>query len=329
MKALAVVLLLCVVAFADEFADRELFSQFLREHPRMYGSRDELETRFAVFQGNLRRIETLREENPHAQFEVNEFADISLQEFSEKMTSIRPDEVPVTNAYKPLAHVQGYSAPNEWNWVAQGKIQAVKNQKSCAAVAVQAGGPVYDLSEQEYVDCDTRSSGCNGGWYFNAWQYQVENNRALAQSAYYPYQAYQGTCRAYQVQGAAPIADYGFPAGSLDRPATDIELKNSIYAYGSVAIALDASALQFYSRGVISNPASCNGQVNHGTNLVGYGYDNYAGYYYLMRNSWGASWGENGYARIAMNQSPSLPDGVCRINKYPAAACYFTGCRLN
>ncbi|KAL0214538.1 hypothetical protein P9112_006722 [Eukaryota sp. TZLM1-RC] len=335
MRCLLFLCIFAAVAFCSEIEDRKLFGQFLREHKRLYAS-EEVEQRFRIFQGNLRTIEKLAEENPEARFGITEFADLTRDEFLASKTSIRPDAMPLSDVERRLPRVdylQGASAPAHWSWVEQGRIPPIRNQGSCGScwafsaassvetvASVQLGGPVYNLAPQEFVDCVSTAAGCNGGWMHLAFDWMLQTGTSLAQEAYYPYHAVQGGCYSHSVQGAVGIADYGFVSGSQSRHATDPDMQNAVYAYGSLGVAVDASAFQFYHGGVITNPNSCAGQINHAVNLVGYGFDNYHGDYWLVRNSWGQNWGENGYVRLSRNRN------MCQINSYVIAACGKPGC---
>ncbi|KAL0235557.1 hypothetical protein GEMRC1_002139 [Eukaryota sp. GEM-RC1] len=338
MKVLLLVVALIGLALADEVSDRQQFSRFLNEHRRLYAN-EEVESRFRVFQQNLRVIEQLNEQNPYATFGVTEYADLSSEEFIALKTSVRPDTIPLTNEERRLARVdmlKNAAAPYEWSWVAQGKVPPVVNQGSCGScwafsaaeavssvAAVQQSGPVYQLAPQEFVDCDRRSHGCSGGWPHQAFMYMIENNRKVAQESYYPYHARQASCYAQQVQGAVGIADYGFVSGSASVAARDGDVMNACYAYGILSVAIDATAFQHYSGGVITNPSSCGGRINHAVNIVGYATDSHAGEYWLVKNSWGSSWGEGGFGRIARGYGTY---GICQINTYVAAACARSGC---
>ncbi|KAL0240161.1 hypothetical protein GEMRC1_010267 [Eukaryota sp. GEM-RC1] len=98
---------------------------------------------------------------------------------------------------------------------------------------------------------------------------------------------------------------------------------NACYAYGALSVGVNSRALQHYTSGVITRASSCAGRADHAVNIVGYATDSRAGKYWLVRNSWGSSWGERGYVRIARGGGR---EGICKINTYVVAACAFSGC---
>jgi len=201
------------------------------------------------------------------------------------------------------------------NWVDAGAVTPVKNQGQCGSCwsfsstgALEGAyfiktGTLDSFSEQQLVDCDhVGSAGCNGGSMAGAFYWYKSNKAEL--EADYGYTAVTGTCHASDYSGVTTDTGYIQVAQS-----SSSALMASIEAAPtSVAIEADKMAFQAYTGGIL-NSAECGTQLDHGVLAVGYGTDNGQAYY-LVKNSWGASWGDNGYVKIANNGDGS---GICGI----------------
>lgn len=220
------------------------------------------------------------------------------------------------------------SVPASVDWVTAGKVGAVQDQGQCgscwafsatgAAAASQSiaynNAPTYQ-SQQQLVSCSSSAGnqGCNGGWYFYAWNWMQTN--AQVSAATYPYTSgttkLTGSCdTAKETPGVvltqSPTAYY-YAGRSNAQMQSALVIKPN-----SVAIEADQPIFQQYTSGVIT-AASCGTTIDHAVLAVGYGTDASAGPYWLVQNSWGATWGENGYVKIGMS-SAGWP-GICGINK--------------
>lgn len=188
------------------------------------------------------------------------------------------------------------SLPSAFNWRDKGKMTAIRNQGSCGSCWAFATVGAYeanikirqgvstDLSEQQLVSCDGSQYGCNGGW--EAWNY-IKNNGGLATESRYPYTASDSSCKSsssvtYPIESSWKISN------------TVNDLKTAIYKYGAVytTVCCD-SYFQNYRSGIFNNTSS--GGNNHAVIICGW--DDSKGAW-LMRNSWGTNWGENGYMWI-------------------------------
>lgn len=203
--------------------------------------------------------------------------------------------------------------PSSFSWCEQGACPPVRNQGGCgscwafgtvglleSAILIR-DGVSRDLSEQYLVSCNTSGWGCNGGWWahdYHAWR--VPAGEPAAGAVYegaFPYIASDASCNPPH-EHHERIADWAY-VGNSSVPSVDA-IKQAILQYGPVAAAVCVdSAFQQYRGGVFQGSATCQG-VNHAIVLVGW--DDADGAW-ILRNSWGPNWGENGYMRIAYGAS--------------------------
>lgn len=177
-------------------------------------------------------------------------------------------------------------------------------------------GKLISLSEQEVVDCDTKGEdqGCNGGLMDDAFKFIIKNG-GLTTEANYPYTAADGTCSTQKSKShAATISGYE------DVPADSEAALMKAVANQPVSVAIDAGgfAFQMYSSGVFTG--DCGTDLDHGVTAVGYGTASDGTKYWLVKNSWGSSWGEHGYIR--MERDVDAKEGLCGIAmeaSYPTA----------
>ena len=168
-------------------------------------------------------------------------------------------------------------------------------------------GSLVSLSEQNFVDCDTTDSGCNGGWMDNAFAWAKTNGGVCTESAY-PYTAKKGTCN------TSCGTKYAKPASYTDVTKNDVNSLMSALNKQPVSVAIEAdqASFQLYKSGVLT--ASCGTNLDHGVLAVGYGTDNGVDYW-TVKNSWGTGWGEAGYIRLA--RTSSQKQGQCGILSGP------------
>ncbi len=207
-------------------------------------------------------------------------------------------------------------------------------------------GKLPSLSEQQLVDCVTADAGCNGGWMDDAFAYVIGEttrsfkllkgckahvlscaaNKGITSEALYPYTAVTGVCKNPLPASVATISSFTDVAQN-----NELALETSIVGRPtSVAVEADQAAWQAYTGGVVTANCGtalgtcfvicflccahslCQSSADHGVLAVGYGTDSSAGDYYLVKNSWGAAWGEQGYIRIGRGSKYGAA-GLCGI----------------
>merc|ERR1712187_770208 len=217
--------------------------------------------------------------------------------------------------------------PDNFDWVEKGAVNPVKNQAQCgscwafATVANIEGAGFVDnkkllsLSEQELVDCDkkTGDQGCQGGLPANAYNDMIQNKFGLEQETAYPYTAADGTCK------ASASLEKAFIGGFVKISTDEDQIAAALMQYGPLSIGINAGPMQFYAGG-IAHPWKivCNPQkLDHGVAIVGFGTES-GTKYWVIRNSWGPTWGEKGYYRIVRGT------GACGLNTMVASATNIT-----
>ncbi|XP_077937537.1 cathepsin S-like isoform X1 [Gasterosteus aculeatus] len=215
------------------------------------------------------------------------------------------------------------SLPQSLDWRDGGLVTEVKLQGSCgscwafSAVGALEGqlkktkGILLSLSPQNLLDCSGKcgNHGCKGGFMSNAFKYVVRNH-GIASDASYPYVGMQGPCNYDSEHRAANCSGYVFlPAGD------ELALKEALATVGPVSVAIDASRPKFvfYRHGVYKD-VSCTQKVNHGVLVVGYGTEGTHDYW-LVKNSWGVRYGDEGYIKMARNSHNQC--GIARYATYP------------
>ena len=199
-------------------------------------------------------------------------------------------------------------------------VTPVKNQEACGScwafsatetvesALAMAGGPLLTLAPQQLVDCAPNpqqcggTGGCQGSTQPLAFNYTVV--AGMDSEAAYPYKGRDGTCSAASKSPAVGIT------GLVELPTNDYDaLMQAVATVGPIAISVDASAWSFYGGGVYSG--KCGTTIDHAVQLVGYGTDSQTNEdYWLVRNSWGTSWGEDGYMRIKRYGAGDEPCGT-------------------
>jgi cathepsin L len=199
------------------------------------------------------------------------------------------------------------SGPASQDWRAHGAVTPVKNEGGCDASWAFAvtglvegdhfirAGTLIDLSEQELVDCTRSGSGCGGGSPIDALRTLIAKG-GLAKEAAYPYTARAGMCRASTAVATIP------GAGRVP-PGDEVSLKGYV-DQGPVLALIDASLPSFatYKGGVYNEPACRTNNPTRAVLIVGYG-TNSGQDYWIVKNSFGASWGASGYIFMSRNHN--------------------------
>jgi C1A family cysteine protease len=327
MKAVIFLALVGVaLCSAHLFSEQEyqfLFSKWVAQHSKKY-NHENFFYRYTVFKHNMDKIVTHNKKGKSWTMAMNKFGDMTAEEFKSTMLGYNQiDRSFLTSKNRPAATHGHKAIPKAVDWRADGAVTHVKDQKQCGSCwAFSATGSMegahylatkdlVSLSEQQLVDCSgpQGNSGCNGGLMDNAFQYVIANGGITTESKY-AYTARNGACSSKAGTDGAKISSF-----SDVTPQSLIALDTAVAAGPvSVAIEADQEIFQYYSGGII-NDDSCGTQLDHGVLAVGY---NDAGGvpYYIVKNSWGANWGLNGYVYIGRTEDNT--PGICGILSEPS-----------
>ncbi|KAF2070480.1 hypothetical protein CYY_008205 [Polysphondylium violaceum] len=321
-----------------EQSKRLSFIEWSHTNNKTYSSH-EFKCRFKKFKSNIKFIERYNRCNPNSTMELSltRFADLSHKEFKHiYLSNLNISDIPqviITNqtATPPpssklktsLTENAKWVRPMNIDWRVWGFVSSVKDQGGCGSCyAFSAVGALesqyfrinqrmLDFSEQELVDCSSiyGNSGCRGGWMHNCFRY-IQNYGISLESSY-PYEDKVSQCRAFGNKKEVKIQIY------VMIPQHDENaLADAVATDGPVSVAYDASAREFmyYTKGIFFSE-SCNQKiVTHAVVAVGYGTENGVDYW-ILKNSWGANWGEQGYFRMKRNTEDKC--GIAIAASYP------------
>ncbi|KAJ1291719.1 hypothetical protein BS78_02G337500 [Paspalum vaginatum] len=319
------------------------FHAWRATYNRTYATAAEQQRRFEVYRRNVEYIEaTNRRGGLSYQLGENQFTDLTSDEFLAAYT-MPPGQAlaareAVTRQFINATRASGlvvaeggrrnssYSGdafgqlPYSVDWRTRGAVTPVKHQMNCgscwafAAVASIESlyklrtGRLVSLSEQELVDCASPPNyGCAGGAPESA-MWWAASNGGLATAWEYPYESMQGQCRRGRIRVGA------IRGGAAVEPYSEAALERAV-ARQPVVVSINAvtDAFQHYKSGVLS--AACEAGANHAITVVGYGADAVHGLYWIVKNSWGSAWGEDGYMR--MKRRVGAREGICGIASMP------------
>lgn len=294
------------------------FEEWVARNNKKYTSTQEFERRRQIYLSNTKLVKKLNHDSKNARFALNAFADLSPEELREKylrpvsrqqrddLFRRGPVERPVWTAEADL--------PTAFDWVEHGAVSSVKDQKSCGSCwAFGATGnmegqwflhktdrktPIVSLSPQNLVDCDHEcmyfpstkevecDEGCDGGMEPNAFQWAIKNEGIMSYEDY-PYKGAAGQCLYKKTMAAAKFSNWTFITCDEDA------LMEQLYKRGPLSIGVYADTWFFYSSGVYTY--SCGLENDHAVLLTGWGVTEDGVKYWIIKNSWGTSWGKEGY----------------------------------
>jgi len=311
---------------ADDNTLRNKFVQWMGQHKVQFKTVEEFAQRFAIFTANDRIIEEHNESGATYAMAHNAFSHLTFDEFSAMMGFGRgmPAEWHARLSSGKVHEVS--AAPDSYDWTPLGAVTAVKNQGSCGscwAFSTTGGlegayylktGDLTSFSEQQLVDCDTNDAGCNGGLMDNAFSW-IQSNGGLCTESDYPYVSSSGASQSCKTScskvSGSSVAEW------TDVPNSEDGLKSAV-ALQPVSVAIQANqlAFQFYSSGVLTG--RCGSNLDHGVLAVGYGTYTDGTPYWKVKNSWGETWGMDGYILIERGTTQAGDKcGITSAASYP------------
>jgi len=327
MKAIILVLALVAIVSAISIKPEDAeaasqFAAFIKEYNKVYLADDEEGYRFRVFKANL---DIINKHNANADAHgftlgVNAFADLTNSEFREKYLSKFNK---TSTGAKHVPQVQVDALPATVDWRTKGAVTPVKDQGQCgscwsfsATGSIEGAwflkkGSLVSLSEQNLCDCSTAegNNGCGGGLMDYAFDYVI-SNKGIDTEASYPYKAADGRCQFKAANVGATISSYKDVASGSE---TDLQ---TAVVQQPISVAIDAShnSFQLYKSGIYYEASCSSSHLDHGVLAVGYGTDSGKDYW-LVKNSWAASWGDKGYIKMTRNKNNNC--GIATAASYP------------
>lgn len=327
----------------------EVFEKWHEKYQKVYTDALEHRYRYSVFAQNYAEVEYRNSLGRTFTLGLNQFADLTNEEFRSRYLSGINENNSKRSEYYKTPYVK--SLPSEVDWTQKGAVTPVKNQGQCGSCwafsttgSIEgawfiATGELVSLSEQQLVDCSgpEGNQGCNGGLMDQAFEYVIKNG-GICGEAEYPYTAVQGSCMA-SFEAIGPTGnddnsndDIPVLANKLTSNCTNVAKIHSYVdvqhnndtalmiavAQQPVSVAVEADGLdwQLYFGGVVTD--ACGTNLDHGVLVVGYGTDSISNQtFWKVKNSWGETWGENGYIRLGRGAKFD-PNGECGILMQPS-----------
>ncbi|CAH1987825.1 unnamed protein product [Acanthoscelides obtectus] len=324
--------------FAGVTADLEEWKNFKIRHGKAYTSSVEDRRRFSVFHENLKKIldhnERFNKGEVTYAMKVTKFTDMTEKELKDFLMNSYGGGMRSSDYSQDAAHestddqpssVHIKELPKTIDWRNQGAVTKVKDQGMCgscwafSAVGALEGqhyksnGTLLDLSAQDLVDCADGTygnMGCKGGLMSYAYDY-VKDKGILTENEY-PYKGHQESCK--QKGNGFKIKSY-INITIKDENA----LTQAVATIGPISCCMDASCMSSYSHGIVDSTCGCDSDrysMNHGVLVVGYGEEKGIEYW-IVKNSWGADWGEKGYFRLKKDGQNTC--GIATDSSYPLA----------
>jgi len=311
--------LLASVLVAVSLANEDVFLNWAKEQGRQYHTKAEVTKRQAIFMKNYNRMVEHNKEFAAGRVSwargVNQWYDLTKEEWAAEMGfGVAENPKQNTTSSSSFPPRSNAAAPRSWDWRDHGIVSPVKNQRSCGSCAAfatvaavescfaQKTGVIADLSEEHLVNC-LATNGCSG-WYSNQYLEDIvsQNGGRLEQEYCCGYTATDGHCvddNSCDYTSASVTGHY------IAWYAPETEMAGHVAAVGPAATTIFADYLFDYSYGIFEDSRcceettdpDCRKEHNHAVTAVGYGSEGGKDFW-IVKNSWGTSWGESGFFRI-------------------------------
>jgi len=315
-------LLSVAVAYTDvEY--QTAFANWMHTNGKSYASAD-FQSRFSIFKNNMDYVRDWNAAGSKTVLGLTPFADLTNEEYRNTYLGTHFDGTERLKNAAPFTPTGPLA--DTINWLDKGAVTAIKNQGQCGScwsfsttgstegAHFLSTGNLVSLSEQNLMDCSKSygNAGCNGGLMDDAFKYIIANG-GIDTEASYPYQAATTYDCQYKTanRGSTLEKFTDVSSGSETALATAVNGR-------PVSVAIDAShnSFQLYTSGVYYEPACSSTALDHGVLAVGYGSDNGSDYW-VVKNSWGTSWGMAGYIWMARGRDNNC--GIATMASYPTA----------
>jgi len=319
-----VILIAVLLGLALAYTDEEYqtaYATWMHKYGKSYTS-DEFQSRFSIFKQNMDYVRDWNAAESSTVLGLTYFADLTNEEYrsiylgthfdgTERLKNALP-----FNLEAPLADTV--------NWVNKGAVTPIKNQGQCGScwsfsttgstegAHFLKTGNLVSLSEQNLMDCSKSygNNGCNGGLMDDAFKYIIANKGIDTESSYPYTAATKFDCKYKAADSASTLSNFKDVTSGSETALADAAKITPI----SVAIDASHNSFQLYTSGVYYEPACSSTQLDHGVLVVGYGSDNGSDYW-IVKNSWGTTWGMSGYIWMSRNKDNNC--GIATMASYP------------
>lgn len=286
------------------------FTNYMTKFDKSYVTEDEYSFRRSIFNKNLEIINAHNAKGLSWTLGINEFTDWTDAEYKSMLGLKRP-----LNLASNLETIKATEEPElvDIDHRKNGLVTDVKAQDACGScwafstIAALEGayaaetGELVSFSEAHLVECDNFSRACQGGWMINGMLFFTQRSPILEKD--YPYRLPLGTCREAELTSNYERVPYAFRVED-DEDSLYEALKHNVV---SISIRAENDEFRHYAGGVVDGEG-CGTEIDHGVTLVGYSAAEDA---WIVKNSWGPEWGENGYVKISRTSGK----GTCGINQ--------------
>jgi len=313
MNKIPQILLLIVAAalFANAYTIEESFDKWMQKYQKSYPNEVEKNLRMDIWKNtilkNAKLTEAARKKGLNTQFSLNRFSDLTAQEFDSQYKGYHKNLKSAKRMNKADSFDSSFAIPATYDWRNNNPpvVTAVKDQMQCgscwafsATEGVEcawalSGQKLVSLAPQQIVDCDTGDMGCEGGDLPTAFAYVQANGLELEST--YPYDGEQGTCAYNPSAVVARISGFQYATTT----GNETQMQVALLKNGPLSICVDAETWQSYSGGIITN--NCPDNLDHCVQIVGFSVSGNTPYW-IIRNSWGTSWGIDGYIYVERNE---------------------------
>jgi cathepsin L len=310
-KTIFAIAFMSMIAASEANVNKQ-FVDFIEKYGKVYKNQAEFEHRFNIFKSSLQILDARRAvgNKTHG---ITKFSDMTPEEFKSTLTLKTPNQW----CQSGLKFLSDAKVADSLDWRAQGKVSPIKDQAQCGSCwafsttgfmesqLLMKNATPETFSEQQLVDCDTTygDAGCNGGLQQNAFNYITDNG--IMNDSGYRYSGYRGSCRYNKSQATHSVSNI-----KCHENAAVSDIKQYLNEVGPMAIALDATDFQYYDSGILE---CYNSNLDHAVLLVGYGTENGQDFW-IVKNSWGQSWGEEGFVRVSQEASSNCAIGVYLVS---------------
>jgi len=323
MLLLAALVALVACGSALRVERNDLWAAYKQRHGKLYSVREEI-LRREIYESNLDYIEhhNIQADNGLSTFRMGEsqYTDWTNDEFRAFMNGYVMRNTSTSVQFVPTT----MDPPSSVDWRTKGYVTKVKNQERCGSCWAfsttgslegqhfKKSNSLVSLSEQQLVDCSARegNKGCKGGIMENGFKYIIKNNGIDTEESY-PYRAVtEPMCKAKEGTVGATMSSFvDIKRGSIEG------LQQALATIGPISVAMDAGhqSFQHYKTGIYNEPKCSSIKLDHGVLAVGYGGEG-GQEYWIVKNSWGTVWGDEGYFKIVKSAK-----NMCGI---ATQACY-------